>query len=62
MIHLFKCLASAVRHPTAAALGAREYRTDFTTSYDDPDLLESYDAGRELAHIATRRRYDAAHG
>jgi hypothetical protein len=61
MIHVLKCLASAVRHPAVALLGVGEYRTDFTTSVEDR-LLDAYDAGRELAHIATRRRYDASHG
>jgi hypothetical protein len=34
-------------------------------TYDDNSWSarsEAYDAGRELAHIATRRRYDASHG
>ena len=29
--------------------GIREYRTDFTTHYDDYGLLERYDCGRALA-------------
>lgn len=38
--------------------GMREFRTAFTTHYDDYDLLESYDLGREWAHRLTFRRYE----
>ena len=38
--------------------GAKEFRTDFTTSYDDPDTLDWYDRGRDMAHRLTFRRYD----
>lgn len=41
----------------AFLLGLREFRTDLTTHFDYP-LIESYDAGRELAHRLTFRRYD----
>lgn len=37
--------------------GMLEFRSDVTTSYSFP-LIESYDAGREFAHILTFRRYD----
>lgn len=58
MKHIAHCITQAARHPRAAVLGVREYRTDFTTSFEDDDLLSSYDAGRELAHIVTLRRHD----
>lgn len=37
--------------------GVREFRTTFTTHYG-PDLIEAYDAGRELAHRVTLRRFE----
>lgn len=42
----------------AFILGMLEFRTSFTTHFDDDALLESYDAGRELAHIVTLRRFE----
>ena len=45
----------------AFILGAREFRSDLTTAYEnDPlgDLANAYDCGREFAHWATFRRYD----
>lgn len=41
----------------AFLLGIREFRSDWTTSYDD-NRIEAYDAGRELAHKLTFRRFD----
>lgn len=38
--------------------GMWEFRTDFTTHYG-PDLIESYDSGRELAHRLTLRRFES---
>lgn len=38
--------------------GVREFRRSFTTHYDDDNLLEWYDRGRELAHVVTLRRYE----
>lgn len=38
--------------------GVREFRTDFTTHYDDYDLLEVYDLGREWAHRLTLRVFE----
>lgn len=38
--------------------GLWEFRTDFTTHYG-PDLIESYDSGRELAHRLTLRRFES---
>ena len=52
---------NVARHPRIAALGAREYTDSTGRTYDgDPDSPRSraYDSGRELAHIATARRYD----
>ena len=37
--------------------GIQEFRSDWTTSYDYP-LIEWYDAGREVAHRATFRRFE----
>ena len=48
----------------AFVLGIREFRYDMTTGFDTGDddrdaaLYDAYDTGRELAHIATFRRYD----
>ncbi len=42
----------------AFLLGVREFRTDFTTHFEDEGLLEVYDLGREMAHRATFRRFD----
>jgi hypothetical protein len=58
MKHLIRCAALAARHPRTAALGAREFRSGVGTTYDDPSRSDAYDAGRELAHIATARRWD----
>lgn len=58
MIHVVRCVAAAIRHPRIAALGAREFRSDWGMTYDAPDRSDAYDAGRELAHIATLRRWD----
>lgn len=41
----------------AVVLGIREFRSDWTTSYDPP-LIEWYDFGREMAHRATFRVFD----
>lgn len=42
----------------AYLLGMREYRLSWTTSYSDDDLMEAYDAGRDMAHRLTFRVYD----
>ena len=39
-------------------LGVREFRSSLTTSYG-PDLIETYDRGREFAHWATLRHWDS---
>lgn len=39
-------------------LGAVEFRSDFTTSYQDYDLMEAYEWGREWAHRLTLRKFD----
>lgn len=41
----------------AYLLGIREFRSDFTTRFDYP-LIETYDAGRDMAHRLTFRRWD----
>ena len=58
MRHIATVLASAARHPRAAALGAREFRSGMGMTYDNYVLSCAYDAGRELAHMLTRRRWD----
>ncbi|QXN71160.1 hypothetical protein RCDURKIN_104 [Rhodobacter phage RcDurkin] len=45
-------------HLKAFFLGMFEFRTSWTTSYDDYDLMETYDRGRELAHRLTFRRFE----
>lgn len=39
-------------------IGMREFRSDVTTHYNDFDLLEINDKGRDLAHRLTFRYYD----
>lgn len=58
MKHLFYVLWYAARRPRLALLGAREFRSAFTTHFNDAEKLESYDSGRELAHMVTLRRYE----
>lgn len=58
MTHIARCIASALRHPRISALGAREFRSGVGMTYDDDTRSAAYDAGRELAHLATFRRYD----
>lgn len=41
----------------AFILGIREFRTDWTTSFDPP-LINWYDAGREFAHRVTLRKFE----
>lgn len=41
--------------------GMKEFRLSLTTHYDDLNLLEAYDTGRDLAHRLTFRRYDDTH-
>lgn len=42
----------------AFILGISEFRLSCTTSYDDDDLINTYDAGREFAHRVTFRKWD----
>ena len=42
----------------AFLLGITEFRSDLTTHYG-PDLIETYDRGRNLAHFLTLRRFEA---
>lgn len=58
MKHFASCLLSAARYPSFALDGAREFRSSVGITYVDPIRSESYDAGRELAHILTLRRWD----
>jgi hypothetical protein len=39
--------------------GMREFRKGCTTHYEDYGLLCTYDAGRDLAHRITLRRFDS---
>jgi len=38
--------------------GVIEFRSSYTTRYEDLDLAYVYDLGRELAHKLTFRRYE----
>ena len=38
--------------------GMKEFRSSFTTSYEDYDDMLAYDAGREFAHKITFRRFE----
>lgn len=40
----------------AFLLGVREFRQNVTTATDE---IESYDRGRELAHLITFRRFES---
>lgn len=42
----------------AFILGMIEFRSSFTTNFDG-DLIEVYDAGRDLMHRLTLRHWDA---
>lgn len=42
----------------AFLLGIAEFRLGCTTGFDDYELLCIYDAGRDLAHRLTFRRFD----
>lgn len=57
-MHVIACIRQGLRHPLAMLEGVKTFRSDFTKHYDDWDVLESHDCGRELAHIVTLRRYD----
>lgn len=57
MKHLLFCIKEAARHPRTALLGVKEFRLTSTTNPGE-DLIEAYDAGRELAHLVTFRRFD----
>jgi hypothetical protein len=39
--------------------GMMEFRLSYTTSYDDLNLTNIYELGRELAHKLTFRRYES---
>ena len=39
--------------------GALEFRRAFTTRFEDLDLADAYDRGREFAHWVTCRRFEA---
>lgn len=58
MNHIIRCVKSAARHPRIALLGAQEFRSGVGMTYDDDNRSSAYDAGRELAHIGTFRRWD----
>lgn len=46
-----------MRRLHAFALGMIEFRSVFTTHFDN-DLIETYDRGREWAHKLTLRRFE----
>jgi hypothetical protein len=56
--HIVRCVHSAARHPRIATLGATEFRSGVGMTYDDQSRSDAYDAGRELAHIGTFRRFE----
>jgi hypothetical protein len=43
----------------AFLLGMKEFRLNWTTSFDDDELMNKYDEGREFAHIITFRFFEA---
>lgn len=43
----------------AFLLGVQEFRLSLTTHFDDDDMQEAYDWGREWAHSLTFRRYES---
>lgn len=45
-------------HLRAFVSGMREFRHACTTHFDDWELRDSYDSGREMAHRLTFRRWD----
>jgi hypothetical protein len=47
-----------IAYAHAFTLGMVEFRTDFTTSFEDDDQLDWYDTGRDLAHRLTFRHWD----
>ena len=51
-------IKNAAAHIRAFILGAREFRLTLTTHFEDYELLESYDSGREWAHRLTFRRFE----
>lgn len=48
-----------MRQMRAFFLGVIEFRLSLTTSFDDDDLMNAYDAGRDFAHRVTLRRFEA---
>lgn len=58
MKHWMHVALAAARHPRIALLGAREFRSGVGMTYDQHSRNDAYDAGREVAHAATFRRYD----
>ena len=43
---------------TAYLLGMREFRLSWTTGFDDLDMMDAYDRGRDMAHRLTLRRFE----
>jgi hypothetical protein len=42
----------------AFLLGVWEFRSSYTTHFDDWELMNSYDSGREFAHRFTIRKFE----
>jgi hypothetical protein len=59
MRHVIQCLRYALRYPRLALMGAREFRGSVGMTYGIYEMQEAYDAGRELAHLVTGRRYES---
>lgn len=61
MKHILYCICAAASRPAYAFLGLMEFRSGEGRTYGDPFTAASlgYDAGRELAHIFTLRRFES---
>lgn len=51
-------VGNMARHPVCAFHGVREFRIGFTMAWDDDAKSEAYDSGREVAHLATLRKFE----
>ena len=51
-------MTALIKKLRAFALGAREFRLNFTTHFYDNSMQDAYDWGRETAHRLTLRRFE----
>lgn len=56
-MNLLSLLRLALKHPIIAFYGIKEFRSEWTKHYEEPEI-NSYDAGRELAHKLTFRKFE----